>query len=168
MARHRTAEEWAQIRAEREGTGASFPELAAKYGLTHQAIQKRAKADGWGDGTDGNETANKIAREKVAGIVAASNPIARMASIADAADKKASVIRAQQADWELHRAAYCIDGAEERERLQCAKLAAEVLKLRHEGERKAYNISDAVEPPKPQELNVVLSPEEAYKRMLSK
>ena len=41
-----SADQWETIRAEREA-GASFPELADKYGVSHQAIQKRAKRDGW-------------------------------------------------------------------------------------------------------------------------
>lgn len=149
-----TKEQWGEIRAEREGTGASFRELSKKHGVSDAAIVKRSQAEGWSDGTDGNEVANKLAREKVSNIVSASNPLARIASIADAADKKASVIRAQQADWELHRNAYCVDGEENRERLQCAKLAAEVLKLRHEGERKAYNISD-IDAPQPAQVKTL-------------
>jgi hypothetical protein len=42
-----TAEQWETIRAEREA-GSSFPELGARFGLSHQAIQKRAKADAYG------------------------------------------------------------------------------------------------------------------------
>jgi hypothetical protein len=40
------ASQWESVRAEREA-GASFPELAARFGVSHQAIQKRAKAEGW-------------------------------------------------------------------------------------------------------------------------
>jgi hypothetical protein len=42
---------WAQIRAEREA-GLSFGLLASRYGISKTAIVQRAKAEGWGDGTD--------------------------------------------------------------------------------------------------------------------
>lgn len=142
MARHRTPEEWGNIRNDRELYGMSFREIAAKHGIDVAAINRRATKEKWGDGTDGNLIANRLAKEKVNGIVNAIDPRKRAESITNAADKKADVILAQQADWELHRAAYDVNGETEKERLQNAKLAAEVLKLRHEGERKAYSISD--------------------------
>lgn len=43
-----TADTWETVRAEREA-GASFPELAAKFGVSHQAIQKRATPEGQTD-----------------------------------------------------------------------------------------------------------------------
>lgn len=137
-----TKDQWLIIRAEREATGASFRVLAERHGVSDVAILKKSREEGWRDGTDGNALANKLAKEKVSGIVSAANISARTKSIEEAADKKADVILAQQADWELHRAAYDVNGETEKERLQNAKLAAEVLKLRHEGERKAYSISD--------------------------
>lgn len=45
-------EQWVAIRAKREATGATFQALANEYGVTHQAIAKKAKAEYWGDGLD--------------------------------------------------------------------------------------------------------------------
>jgi hypothetical protein len=137
-------EEWQAIRVEREANSTPFRELAAKYGVSDVAIVKRSKAEGWSDGSDGNALANRLAREKAAGI---SVTIERQKSIVVAADKKAEVLASQQADWALHRELYQVgpdetsDGVNAK-RLQAGKLAAEMLKLRHEGERKAHNISD--------------------------
>lgn len=137
--------QWLEIRAKREGAAISFPELAKEYGVTHQAIQKRAKAEGWSDGSDGNKIANRIAREKVAGIVASSNTKERLLSINTAADIKAGVIQSQQADWQIHRETFGPSTLEEFDRLKCAKISAEMLKIRHEGERKAYGIAEVVD-----------------------
>ncbi len=41
--------EWKLIQLERETKGTSFPVLAKTFGVSHQAIQKRAKAEGWGN-----------------------------------------------------------------------------------------------------------------------
>jgi len=42
-----TATQWREARALREAGGASFPALAKRFGCSHQAIQKRAKAEKW-------------------------------------------------------------------------------------------------------------------------
>jgi hypothetical protein len=44
-------ETWADIRAEREA-GASFGELAQKYGVDKSAIFQRSKKENWSDGSD--------------------------------------------------------------------------------------------------------------------
>lgn len=142
MARHRTDEEWGNIRNDRELYGLTFRELSTKHEIDIAAISRRAKRENWGDGTDGNAIANRLAMEKVNNIVNSIDPKKRAASISTAADRKAQVIASQQADWDIHRATYVMAEDSDKERLQCAKLAAEMLKIRHEGERKAYNISD--------------------------
>lgn len=139
------ANQWGEIRAKREGTGVSFSKLAKEYGVSHVAISKRAAAEKWQDGTDGNAIANKLAMEKVTGIVTAGNYKRRAESIEAAADIKAGVIQSQQADWAVHRDTFGPSTLEEFDRLKCAKISAEMMKIRHEGERKAYGIAEVVE-----------------------
>ena len=43
-------DQWAEIRLRRE-MGESFPALAKAFGVSNQAIKKRAVKEGWGDGT---------------------------------------------------------------------------------------------------------------------
>jgi hypothetical protein len=134
-------ETWSDIRAEREA-GASFPELAAKYGVSHQAIQKRAKAEGWSDGTDVAEVIRRKVAEKVARVVAGSNPQKRSESIDAAAEKSASVVRMHQAEWEDHRARFG-SVPEDFESGKLAKISAEMLRIRQDGERKAWGLDEA-------------------------
>lgn len=145
MARHRTNAEWQAVRDDREIFGTSFNGLAKKHGINVATIFKRARDEGWSDGSDNNALANKLAREKTNGIcfVQTESEITKTLAerIAQAVDKKASVIFQQQLDWELHRLSYDIK-KQDREHLQCAKLAGETLKIRHEGERKAWSITD--------------------------
>lgn len=161
MAKRLTPEEWRACRLKRETTGASFPALADEFGVSHQAIQKRAKAEGWSDGTDGNLLSNRIAREKVATakLKAAKLQVAgevaeegagcnfaneRIDAIVAEAEEKAGVIMQHQADWKTHRETYAVDS--DTELLRQGKLAAEMLKLRQDGERKAYGLDVEVQP----------------------
>lgn len=57
-----TPDQWETIRAEREA-GASFPEIAKRFYVSHQAIQRRAKKEGW---MGAPETKRKTMREAVA------------------------------------------------------------------------------------------------------
>ncbi|MCI1193534.1 hypothetical protein MOJ79_17015 [Calidifontimicrobium sp. SYSU G02091] len=140
-----TADQWAQIRAEREA-GASFPELAARFGVSHQAIQKRAKTEGWGDGVDVAQTIRRKVAEKIAGVVAACNPKKKAEAIDAAADRAAAVVSRHQQDWEAHRARF---GAvpEHFEDGKLAKITAEMLRIRHDGERRAWGLDDAAQAP---------------------
>jgi hypothetical protein len=174
MATKLTDMDWVQVRIERETRGTSFPALAKQWGISHQRIQSKAREQGWSDGTDGNNKANILARERAAGIAAASDP-AREATISKAADDKVAILVNHRKDWAQHREIYdlgemaagLIPGEEDVDiddpdkldlsdnvslqrlnlgmsmlKLKCAKVAADVLKLRQDGERRAYNISD--------------------------
>jgi hypothetical protein len=133
-----TADVWDTVRAEREA-GASFPELAAKFGVSHQAIQKRAKTEGWGDGKDVGETIRRKVVEKIAGVVAAANPKKRAEAIDAAADKVAAVIELHQREWNDHRDRFG-SVPEDFESGKLAKISAEMLKIRQEGERRSHGL----------------------------
>lgn len=143
----------------RESTGMSFKLLGEKFGVSDVAVLKRSKKESWGDGANANEIANRLATDKAAGIVAnkGQNFLQRTASINEAADKKAKLIVRQQEDWEEHRRRFEApkligpDGddldmpekpSDRSARLRDAKCAAEMLRVRHEGERRAYGITD--------------------------
>lgn len=160
-----TEEEWAEVRALRESTGMSYRMLSEKFGVSDVAILKRSRKHGWTDGANANEVANRLAQEKAAGIIPnrVVNFEQRTQSINEAADKKAAVLLRQQDDWEIHRIAFAppeqgldADGEptagesvpQRSGRLRDAKIAAEMLRVRHEGERRAYGITDNGEGPK--------------------
>ena len=143
-------EVWAEIRAEREA-GASFPELAARWGVSHQAIQKRAKAEGWGDGTNVAEVIRRKVAEKVAGY----NPQKKTAAIDAAAERAAEVVRRHQEETNAARdrlysglkahkaAATKEEKALAFEDLKAAKIAAEALAIIQRLERINWGLEDA-------------------------
>lgn len=156
-----SADQWETIRAEREA-GASFGDLAAKHGVTKTAIVNRSTREGWGDGQDVAEVIRRKVTEKVTGVTGA-NPAKKAAAIEAAADVGAAVILKHQSEWSDHRERFGsvpsagitpdlnADGRPDAEEVvkviridieatKLAKLAAEMLKIRQEGERKAYGL----------------------------
>jgi DNA-binding MurR/RpiR family transcriptional regulator len=143
---------WKQIRAEREA-GLSFGLLASRYGVDKAAIVRRAKAEGWGDGTDVAELVRRKAMEQVTGT-AITDPEKRAAAIDTAAELAADVIRRHQAEaeqvrellWrglEAHRAAETLDDKRLAfETLKAAKISSETLANLQRMERISYGLDD--------------------------
>ena len=125
--------DWESIRAEYE-VGASQSDLSKRYGVSRTAIQKRIRAEGWVQDISG--TVNRMAEAKVAGVVAGCNPQKK----AEALD---AVITRHQREWDRHQA--LIDEALSEgsfDKAKLAKITAETIKIRQEGERKAWGIVD--------------------------
>ena len=133
-----TRDTWIEIRAEREA-GASFGELAAKYGISKTAIVKRANKEGWSDGTDVADLIRRKANEKVAGTIVPADK--KAAAIDAAAERAAEIVRRHQKEWEDHRARFG-SVPENFEDGKLAKISAEMLKIRQEGERRAWGLDD--------------------------
>lgn len=152
-----TADQWETIRAEREA-GESFPELAKRHGVSHQAIQKRAKAEGWSDGQDVAEAVRRKVAEKVAGVVAAENPVKKAAAIDATADRAAEVVRRHQTEPMgprklIDQGLQQVTDAKTREQkelamidLKAAKLAAEGLAMIQAMERKSFSLDNSPPP----------------------
>lgn len=146
-----TLDQWQTIRAEREA-GASFRDLASKYGVSHQAIVKRAVREQWSDGQDVAEIIRRKVAEKVAGVVAAGNAKKKAEAIAAAADRSAEVIKRHQdevnavrdrlyAGLKAHRAAETREAKQLAfEDLKAAKIASETLLNVHRAERQAWGL----------------------------
>lgn len=136
--------DWEAIRAEYEA-GASQSDLARRYGLSRTAIQKRIKAEGWMQ--DVSHTIDRLTEAKVAGVVAGCNPQKKAEALDAAAERKAAVIMRHKAEWDRHKV--LMDEALANEDFNAAKLAkitAETLKIRQDGERRAWGIQDKSEP----------------------
>ena len=145
-------DDWEKIRAEREA-GLSFGLLASRYGIDKAAIVRRAKAEGWGDGTDVAELVRRKAMEQVTGT-AITDPEKKAAAIDLAAELAADVIRRHQAEaeqvrelfWrglEASRAAETLD--EKRlafETLKAAKISSETVLNLQRLERISYGLDD--------------------------
>ena len=137
-------DQWAEIRALRE-TGASFGALAREFGISKTAIMKRAKAEGWGDGSDIAGLVRERAMAKVTGLVAGSRQ-KRETAIEHAAETAAAVLQRQRNDWEAHRQrhGHLPEGFEE---AKLAKITAEMLILRQKGERAAWGLDEGAARP---------------------
>ncbi len=135
-----TKDQWETIRAEREA-GASFPELAAKWGVSHQAIQKQAKGGKWGDGSDVAEAIRRKVAEKVAGVVAGCNPKKKAEALDAAAQIAADVVERHRADTAMHRerfGAVPVDFEEGKH----AKISIEMIAIRIKAERASYGLDE--------------------------
>ncbi len=154
-----TADVWGTVRAEREA-GASFPELAAKFGVSHQAVQKKAAKEGWSDGQDVQAIIRRKVAEKVAGVVASSNSAVKKAEAIDAAaDRSAEVVRRHQeetnavrerlyAGLKAHKAAADKEGKQLAfEDLKAAKISSETVLNIHRAERQAWGLDEAAAQP---------------------
>ncbi|GIV52000.1 MAG: hypothetical protein KatS3mg038_2521 [Candidatus Kapaibacterium sp.] len=145
-------ETWADIRAEREA-GASFGELAEKYGVDKAAIVRRAKAEGWSDGTDVAEIIRRKVTEKLTGT-SPTAPEKKAAAIDAAAERAAELVRRHQeetnaarerlyAGLKAHKAAVTKeDKALAFEDLKAAKIAAEALSIIQRLERINWGLDE--------------------------
>lgn len=132
--------DWETIRAEYEA-GASQSALAKRHGVSRKAIQKHITAEGWAQDISG--TLDRLTEAKVVGVVAGCDPKKKAAALDRAADAKAAVIMRHKEEWEQHQ--QLIRAAVENGNFDAAKLAkitAETIKIRQEGERKAWGITD--------------------------
>jgi DNA-binding MurR/RpiR family transcriptional regulator len=144
---------WADVRAEREA-GASFGELADKYGVDKAAIVRRAKAEGWGDGQDVAEVIRRKVTEKLTGT-SPTAPEKKAAAIDAAADRAAEVVRRHQEETnaarerlysglKAHKAAITKDEKVLAfEDLKAAKIAAEALSIIQRLERINWGLEEA-------------------------
>jgi hypothetical protein len=143
-------DQWQAVRAEREASGASFRELAAKHGVSDAAIVKRAKAEGWSDGQDIQDAIRRKVSEKVSGLVSAADPKKRAEAISNEASKVAEVVHRHRKEWEqvvmLRQEALKVrveDQKDAFDRSKLAKITAEMTAIQQAGERKAWGLDKA-------------------------
>lgn len=136
-----TADQWADVRAEREA-GATFRDLAEKYGVSLGSLSHRARKEKWGDGTDVQKEIRRRAAEKSHGVSDAVRHKKRAEALDRAASRAAEIIEQHKQDWQDHRQRF---GAitPDFETGKHAKINAEMLRIRHQGERIAWGLEDA-------------------------
>lgn len=142
-----TKDQWESIRAERETVGYSFPELASRYGVSYQAIQRRAKEGGWSDGKDVNPAIARKVAEKIAGVVVGDSPVKKAAAIDAEAERRAAVRLRHRKECEqvaalrqeaINHRAESVKVAFEKAKL--AKILAESLSIQHACENRAWGL----------------------------
>jgi hypothetical protein len=149
-----TADAWETIRAEREATGESFATLGARHGVSDVAILKRARREGWSDGTDVAEVVRRKVNEKVSGVVSGADPQKKAAAIDAAADETAALVRRHRQEWVqvagLRQEALAARQADQLgafQRAKLAKITAEMTAIQQAGERKAWGLDRSDEKP---------------------
>lgn len=138
-----TAAQWDDIRTEREVNRTPFRAIAAKYGVSAQLIQRKAKAESWGDGSDVTEVIRRKANEKAHRVVACADPKKKAAAINSAADEIAKVIERHRDEWREHAKLYLSPDIKANFDMgKSAKINAEMLTLRQKGERAAWGLEE--------------------------
>lgn len=162
-----SADQWETIRAEREA-GASFGDLATKFGIDKAGIVRRAKTEGWGDGSDVEDAVRRKVTEKVTGLSPAADPKRKAAAIDDRAERIAEVLRRHCEEPKALRerlyaglTAHRLAGDLEDKRLafedlKAAKISTEAMMNIHKIERQAWGIESAQQPTQPAGSGVVV------------
>lgn len=94
--------DWDKIRAEYEvgGSENSVRAVAARHGVSHPAILKRAKKENWAEPGDLDETIRRRVTEKVTGLVTAGNAKSKADAVDAEAERRAAVVQRHRAEWE--------------------------------------------------------------------
>ena len=130
-----TLDAWQELRAAHE-IGTSFTDLARRFGVSRQAIQKRAKTEGWQ--VDQAAVSEVLAR---VAVKIATDPAKKDAAIEAASDQAAEGILLHRAEWRGHRGLFPLkDLAENFEKGKAAKISAEMIGIRQRHERQAWNL----------------------------
>lgn len=130
--------DWEKIRAEYEAGGTQAG-LSRRHGCSRTAIQKRIESEGWSQ--DIRPVLERLTAEKVAGVVAGCNPKKKAQALAQEADRRRAVVARHKEEWDRHQS--LIDEAVTKgdfEKAKLAKITAETIKIRQEGERKAWGL----------------------------
>ncbi len=130
-----TLEAWQEVRAGYE-IGATLSDLGRRFGISRQAIAKRAKAEGWQiDPQAASEVLARVA------VKVASSPAKKDQAIEAVADQAAEIVRLHRAEWAGHRGLFPLkDLAQDFEAGKRAKIAAEMIGIRQRHERQAWGL----------------------------
>lgn len=143
-----TTDAWEDIRAAFE-VGATFSDLARRFGVSRQRIAKRAKAENW----QVDPAAAEQIKVRVASRVT-SDPAKKEAALDQVADQAAEIIRRHRSEWQGHRGLYPLcDIGRNFEALKCSKIAAEMLGIRQRHERLCWGLDD---PDQGDEVEIVI------------
>jgi hypothetical protein len=149
-----SAEEWQTVRNRwekdpRDGYSWLVNELDLVVSI--QSVQQKAKRDGWAKLMSGFEIAQAANKRADNALISKQNNknvdgnvdenVDGSTSDDDSISIRANILTQHRDDWQEHRATFAIGSmAESLETARIAKMVAEVIKLRHEGERKAYGL----------------------------
>lgn len=139
-----TKDDWASARVRWETDPVmSVRQVATALGVSSQSVEYQIKKNGWKKigALQGVNTRAQFAADRLArfGITKQKTD-----AIEAAVDIRASVLERHRDDWVEHRAAFSIaDVAADFEAGKRAKISAEMIRIRQDGERRAYGMDDA-------------------------
>lgn len=144
MAKRLTRDEWATARQTWEmEQAATDTSVAALFGITRQAVALKRHAEGWqkvGALATVSQRAQLAADKK--NCVEQDKP-SRADAIDTAVDIRADVLGKHRAEWAQHRALFPLENIRDDFNAgKSAKISAEMVRIRQDGERRAYGISD--------------------------
>lgn len=151
MSKPLTPEAWARIRGVWEGdlrTGFLWVARELRLRVTEHAVRRRAKLEGWSKAASLPTIVERaqLEADNAAGLKIRADSISEL-GVQNAVDLRSAIIETHRAEWAKHRETYTLASIEQAEqpahRAKVAKLAAETLKIRQEGERKAWGL-DAI------------------------
>ena len=138
MATNKRNLDWDTIRAEYEA-GESQVKLSKKHSVSRAAIQKHIAAEHWTQ--DCEPMIQRRVAERVAGLVAGGSPEKKAEAIEAEAGRRANVQSRHRTEWDDHKelvVAAIVN--QDFEMAKLAKITSETLKIRQEGERKAWGL----------------------------
>jgi hypothetical protein len=147
-----TADQWKDARQRWEADPtATHESISEQFGVSRQAVSKKANAEGWAKVGALRQVAEKAqlkADAKVAAQVAqvagATGKNAQQATLEASVEIRADVIDRHRSDWAEHRKLFSLaDVKKDFESGKKAKISAEMLLIRQKGERAAYGLDDA-------------------------
>jgi hypothetical protein len=136
-----TAGQWSAARAEYE-SGASLNVTAERHHISRRAVQNRAKEEGWTQ--DVEPLIRQKLAEKIAGIVAGGDPEKKAAAVDAEAQRRMAVVSRHKREWDEHQLLIAQAIADQDfEFAKLAKITSETIRIRQDGERKAWGLDDA-------------------------
>lgn len=146
-----TEADWELIRAQREAGGKTFRQLGEQYGISHTIISRRAKREGWGEGSDFESMIHRRTQEKVAGVTSA-DPKKVLEAVDEEAGKRAEVRKRHRQEWvqvaTLRQEALevrKVDHKKAFDLLKIAKITAELTAIQQGGEVRAWGLEVPVD-----------------------
>ena len=124
--------------------GTTDTSMAAKFGVTRQAIALRRTKEGW-QKIGALATVTQRA-QLAADVKTCAGQFPGADALSAAVDIRADLLGNHRAEWAEHRRLFRLaDISESFEKGKSAKISAEMIRIRQDGERKAYGISDEVQ-----------------------
>lgn len=148
MAKRLSKDEWATARVMWESDqSATDTSVAGVFGVSKQAVEQQRKKNNW-QKVGAIQNVSERAQFAADNLSKLGLDKQKASSIDSAVEIRADVIDRHRGDWAEHRKHFTVSSiSDDFEMGKKAKITAEMLKIRQEGERKAYGLDDVTNTP---------------------